>query len=122
MAILNTVDSVDVDLYCGEDQAIWYLPVTTNDESGIAVASWTISARFYNQRLPPLPSASIPTAITNLTLSYDATDGYFKGTNAAATSAVYKSGLWTIDIWRTNSGAKKVLLRCNVNMYPAISA
>lgn len=120
----NRVDSVADDLYLGEDQLIEQPVDASNDDSDIDPADWLVEARFSNSRVPLGTAIVEPVHIIGLAyfppeppstiISYRGLllrgDGLSK----------LKIGPVTMEIWRTNSQAVKMLQRVDFTVYATI--
>lgn len=118
VATQNRVPIIRASLYIGEDQKFVHTPDTSDDDSGIAAEDWTVEARIAPGRVAL--ASGIVAPIKTVTMTWDGVDARFEGTLQEADSVDLTPGPWTIDLWRTNSGAAKILSRCDAVVYPGV--
>lgn len=115
----NAVDVALDDLYLGEDQALYLAVDATEDDSGIPVEDWEVEARFSNKRVMRENAIVNPAHMVDMPYILD--DEEFQGVLLTTDSSTkLKAGPVSMQFWRTNSGAVKMLLHVNFTAYATI--
>lgn len=114
----NRVEVVQDFLYNGDDQMIWYVPSGV-DESGIAIEDWEIVVRFHEGRMAQMTSSDVGD-IPDLSLTWDLGTERFYGLLERAVTVGMAPGPWTMDLYRTNANAAKLLLRVDLTVLATI--
>ena len=119
MPLLNAVDVVQAELNIGDDQAFYVDVDASEDDSGLDISDWDVEARFANsavrkQQALVNPALTIPMTYELIEEEGEEDVHRFNGLLESEDSIdSLTPGPVTMQIWRTNSGALKLLLHVN---------